>query len=84
MYLNHGDYDAIMENNLLEQLNWLKSEFDFLFKFKKHKISQEDKKLARRIIDNFMDNINVIENERMLEILSDALETLEFDYPELF
>ena len=80
----HGDYEAIMENNLLEQLNWLKNEFDFLFKFKKNKISPEDRKLARRIIDNFIDCINIVDNERMLEILSEALETLEFDYPELF
>ena len=80
----YGDYDDIMEGNLIEQLNWLKSEFDFLFKFKKHKIDEKDIQLAHKIIDNFIDNINIVENERMLELLSDALETIEFEYPELF
>jgi hypothetical protein len=76
--------DDILEYDFINQLNWLKSEFDFLFRFKKHKLNEKDISLAHKIIDKFIESLDVAEDDKLLDLLSDTLESLELEYPELF
>jgi len=78
----HGDYDAILETCLIGDLEWLEEEFKYLFR--KGKITQVDKVLAAQIIDNVIESINFAENEKMLNLLSRALENISRAYPEFF
>ena len=79
----HGDFDEIIEENLINELEWLKEEFALLFEQKKCNFSKTDLNLAQKIIENFMDRINLIENKRILELVSDTLNDLDLKYPKL-
>ena len=79
----HGDFDEIIEENLIKELEWLKEEFALFFEQKKSSFSKTDFSLAKKIIENFMDRINLIENKRILELVSDTLNDLDLKYPKL-
>ena len=79
----HGDFDEIIEENLIKELEWLKEEFALFFEQKKSNFSKTDFNLAKKIIENFMDRINLIENKRILELVSDTLNDLDLKYPKL-
>jgi len=80
----HGDYNDILENSLEEELNWLKEEFDFLFKFKKHNYSEKDIQIANKIIDSIIKSVDLSDNNRILDLLSDTLEAIAREYPDFF
>ena len=78
-----GDFDKILEDCFIEDLNWLKEEFDYLFRFKRERFSKNDIKLAKQIIDYMIKNYSGNINERLGDLLTDVLETLEHFYPGL-
>jgi hypothetical protein len=80
----YGDFDEILEENLVKELEWLRNEFEVLFEFKREKFSENDIKLAHKIIENFVNNINILDDNRLIELISEALKDLEQNYPELF
>ncbi len=80
----YGDFDDILEENLVKELEWLKNEFEVLFEFKREKFSESDINLAHKIIENFIGNINILDNNRIIELISEALKDLEENYPSLF
>lgn len=80
----HGDYNDILENCLEEELNWLKEEFDFLFKFKKRNYTEKDIQIANKIIDSIIKSVDLSDNNRILDLLSDTLEAIAREYPDFF
>ena len=80
----YGDYNDILEDNLIQKLNWLKEEFYYLFKFRQHKYNLKDKELAHQIIENFIESVNSSDNKRMNELLLETVETIEKKYIGLF
>ena len=49
-------YYEILEENLREELEWLKEEFNILFKSKMEKYTNKDKRIANDILDYIIEN----------------------------
>ena len=80
----YGDYNDILEDSLIQKLNWLEEEFYYLFKFRQHKYNQKDKELAQQIIKNFIESVIPSDNKRMNELLLETVEAIEKNYIGLF
>lgn len=77
-------YERILQDNLKSELEWLEEEFEYLFKGKKEKYSQEDISLGNQILDNVIDAIKTNDNEDLLNLLAITLNKIEHDFPEFF
>lgn len=77
-------YERILQDNLKSELEWLEEEFEYLFKGKKEKYSQEDISLGNQILDNVIDAIKTNDNEDLLNLLAITLNKIEQSYPEFF
>jgi len=84
MILYAGDYENMLRDSLIQKLNWLEEEFNFLFNSKKRNYSQKDIALANQIIKNITESVNYSESVRMKELLIDTLKSIKSIYPELF
>jgi len=80
----YGDYNDILEDNLIQRLNWLKEEFYYLFKFRQHKYNQKDKELAQQIIESFIESVNPSDSKGMTDLLIETVEAIEKKYIGLF
>ncbi|MFX0167014.1 MAG: hypothetical protein ACFFAG_13285 [Promethearchaeota archaeon] len=76
--------DEILEENLMEDLEWLKMEFEILFKSKKNKYSKKDQKTANDIINYFLENTYIGDNIILLNLLNEKIENIENLYNNLF
>ena len=77
-------YHEILEENLIEELEWLKEEFILLFKSKMEKYSERDKMIANDIMDYVMENLYVYDNMIFLTLFTETIENIEKMYPNLF
>ena len=84
MTVSPQDYERILQDNLKSELEWLEEEFEYLFKGKKEKYSQEDISLGNQILDNVIDAIKTNDNEDLLNLLAITLNKIEHDLPEFF
>ncbi|KKM61221.1 hypothetical protein LCGC14_1533930, partial [marine sediment metagenome] len=55
-------YHEILEEDLVLELEWLKEEFEILFKSKIEKNAKINKKLANDILDYMLENTDVYGN----------------------
>ncbi|MHA2282404.1 MAG: hypothetical protein ACXAC5_16295 [Promethearchaeota archaeon] len=76
--------DEILEDNLIRELEWLKTELELLFKSKKNKYTEKDQKIANAILDYFLENTYVGDNIILLNLLSERVENIENSYMNLF
>ena len=79
----NSDYENLLKENILKNLVWLVEEFKFLFKIKNQEYCQDDKILANQIIACFSRSPDFTNNEKLNEMLSNTLKTLEDLYPML-
>lgn len=79
-----GDYDDLLEDSLIEELEWLREEFELLFKPKRQNLSDKDKELANQMIQIIVNKMNFSDDKRINEILIEAIEKIEYNFPELF
>ena len=77
-------YHEILEEDLVLELEWLKEEFEILFKSKIEKNAKINKKLANDILDYILENTDVYGNMELLNLLDEAIEFTEKMYPNLF
>ena len=78
------NYHEILEENLIDELEWLKEEFIILFKSKGQKYNERDKVTANNILDYIMDNMYVSDSMILLTLFTEAIENIEKLYPNLF
>ena len=78
------NYHEIIEENLLEELEWLKEEFIMLFKSKALKYTEGDRMTANSILDYVMDNMYVNDSMILLTLFTETIENIEKMYPNLF
>ncbi|MHA1194402.1 MAG: hypothetical protein ACTSP9_19310 [Promethearchaeota archaeon] len=78
-----GDFEDIIETNVIHELKWLREEFDFLFRFKKNRLSQEDIETANQIIDTVVDKYSGTLDDKIVDLLSKSIEAIEECYPGL-
>jgi len=80
----YGDYNDILEDSLIQKLDWLTEEFYYLFKFRQHKYNQKDKELAHQIIKNFIESVNPSNIKSLNDLLLETVEAIEKKYIGLF
>ena len=78
------NYHEILEENLIDEIEWLKEEFIILFKSKGQKYNERDKVTANSILDYVMDNVYVYDSMILLTLFTEAIENIERMYPNLF
>lgn len=78
-----GDFEDILETNVIHELEWLREEFDFLFRFKKNRLSQEDIEIANQIIYSVIDKYSGSIDDKIVDLLSKSIEEIEECYPGL-
>ncbi len=83
LYLYNSDYENLLKENIIKNLDWLVEEFKFLFECKKQKFCQDDKTLANQMITCFSKSPDFINDEKLNEMLIKTLKTLEDLYPML-
>ena len=77
-------YHEILEEFLEKELDWLKEEFEILFKSKMKNYTQNDKKIANDILDYILENTYVYDNIILINLLNEAMENIEKKYVNLF
>ncbi|MFX0029658.1 MAG: hypothetical protein ACFE8B_10640 [Candidatus Hermodarchaeota archaeon] len=77
-------YHEILEEGLIEELEWLKEEFILLFKSKVEKYTERDRIIANDIMDYVMENMYVYDNMIFLTLFTETIESIEKMYPNLF
>jgi hypothetical protein len=78
-----GDFEDIIEYNIIHELEWLREEFDFLFRFKKDRLSQKDIEIANQIITYVIDKYSGTLDDKIVDLLSKSIEEIEERYPGL-
>lgn len=78
------NYHEILEESLIEEIEWMNEEFSILFKSKVQKYTERDRKTATRILDYIMDNVYVYDSLILLTLFTEAIENIEKMYPSLF
>ena len=78
------NYHEILEESLIEELEWLKEEFIILFKSKAQKLTERDRMTANEILDYTMENIYVYDSIILLTLFTETVEIIEKMYPHLF
>lgn len=84
MILAAGDYENMLRDSLIQKLNWLEEEFNFLFSSQQKKYSQKDRDLAHEIIRDITECVNCSEDVRLKDLLNDTLNSIQSIYSELF
>ncbi|KKL51525.1 hypothetical protein LCGC14_2294640 [marine sediment metagenome] len=77
-------YHEVMEELLRKELEWLREEFEILFKSKTEGYSEKDKKIANDILDYILENNYLYDNIRLLNLLNEVIENIENKFPDLF
>jgi len=77
-------YHEILSEFLEKELDWLKEEFEIFFKSKMENYTKNDKKLANNILDYILENTYVYDNIILINLLNEALESIEKKYINLF
>ena len=77
-------YYEILEEDLVMELEWLKEEFEVLFNSKIEKLSEMDKKIAKDLLNYILENTDVYDNFKLLDVLEEATNIIEKSYPTLF
>ena len=75
-----GKLDEILEELLIKELDWLKDEFEFLFKSKKKIYTEKDRKIANDILDYFLENTYIGDNIILLNLMNERVENIEKTY----
>ena len=79
-----GDHlEDLLEDSIADEFTWLKEEFDFLFRFKRNKFSQQDIKLANSIIDSIISRYSGNIDDKLVDLLSSTIESIVASYPGL-
>ena len=74
------NYHEILEETLIEKLEWLKEEFEIIFAPKTGKFTFKDKKIANDIINYILEHTYVYNNIIMLNLLNKTVENIEKKY----
>ncbi len=78
------NYHEILEETLIEKLEWLKEEFKIIFAPKTGRFTSKDKKIANDIINYILEHTYVYNNIIMFNLLNETTESIEKMYPNLF
>ncbi|MHA2182113.1 MAG: hypothetical protein ACXAAH_11900 [Promethearchaeota archaeon] len=77
-------YHEILEEDVAVEMEWVKEEFEILFKSKAENYSPKDKKIANDLLNYILENTDVHENIGLHNIVGEATNSIEKSYPTLF
>ena len=75
--------EDLIEDNIADELLWLREEFDFLFRFKKDHYSESDNGLANSIIESMISRLSGNIDDKLVDLLSNVIESIVSTYPGL-
>ncbi len=75
-----GNFNEILEEDLVIDLEWLKEEFEILFNSKIGNHTEMDKKIANDVLDYFLEKTDVQGNIGLLNFLNEVVENIEKEY----
>ena len=78
------NYHEILEENLVVEMEWLKEEFEILFKSKIENCTEIDKKIANDILDYILEKAYVYDNILLHNLLVEVIKNIEKMYSALF
>lgn len=76
------DFSYILLEKSLKDLTWLKDEFNLLFK--RENFPTKDINLAKKVLNYFIENLMLHQDEVFLEKLSKTLRKIKYDFPQIF
>jgi len=76
------EFSYILLEKSLKDLTWLKDEFNILFK--RENFSKKDITLAKKVLNYFIENLMLHQDEVFLEKLSKTLRKIKYDFPQIF
>ena len=84
-----ADYDKILQETVLQDLEWHEKELDELYGDRNTDLSIKEIKIANQIVNRLTTSFNIRENENLISHLAEAIERIkekfpEFIYPSLF
>jgi hypothetical protein len=78
------DFQDLLEDYLFDELEWLTSEFKYLFKEKESNYTEIDLEIANHIIKTISEINLISNNERAVELITWTIEKIKLEYSELF
>jgi len=76
--------EEIVEENLVVELEWLREEFEILFKSKIKKLTKKDHKIANDVLDYILENTYIDDNSKLYNLLDEFINNVKQLYPRLF
>jgi hypothetical protein len=77
------NYYEILEETLVERMEWLKEEFEIMFAPKTGKFTIKDKKIANDILDYVLEHNYVYDNFILLNLINETVKKIEEKYVNL-
>ncbi|MBN1214054.1 MAG: hypothetical protein JXA99_01305 [Candidatus Lokiarchaeota archaeon] len=73
-----------LENSVKWDLKWLEEEFKILFKDNHLSNSTNVNLLAKRILEVFVDNLCIKNDQKILDLLDETIRKIDTDFPGVF
>lgn len=75
-----GNFNEMLKEDLINDLEWLIEEFEFLFDSNMGNHTEMDKKFSNDVLDYFLENTDVGGNIVLYNFLVEVLENIEKKY----
>ncbi len=83
-YCGDLDFEDLLDDFILDELEWLANEFNYLFKLKRNNYTDGDIKLANQLLEKISNVSFISDNSRALELVSWTIKKIKSEYFELF
>ncbi len=75
------NFKELLEKNIVEDLNWLEEEFKTLFGELDINNNSKRNDLAKRILEVFVNNLNLNNNQKVLDLLNQTIRRIDMNFP---
>ena len=80
----NDNFEKILKKNLTDELKWVEEEIDLIFGNKDQNLSEQEKKSAKKILENLTDTVLDSDNDDIIFLFSDIFEKIKKKHPHIF
>lgn len=80
----NDNFEKILKKNLTDELKWVEEEIDLIFGNKDQNLSEQEKKSAKKILENLTDTVLDSDNDDIFFLFSDIFEKIKKKHPHIF